>query len=52
MLAEDLGDAHVGDAEAELERLTLNPSVAPARVLAGKSEDQLPKLGINRLASA
>lgn len=47
--AKDLGDSHVGDPEAELEELALDPPVTPARVLPGKSEVELPKLRIASL---
>ena len=44
--AEDLGDAHVGDLEAELEQLALDSPVTPARVLTGEPKNELAQLGI------
>src|SRR5262249_9374377 len=41
-----LGDAHVGDLEAELERLTPDASVAPRGVLLSEPQDQLPSLAM------
>ena len=48
MLAQDLGDAHVGDLKAELEGFALDPTISPARVLAGEAEDQAPELQVRR----
>ena len=33
MLAQDLGDTHVGDLKAEHEGFALDPTISPARVL-------------------
>jgi len=46
LAAQDLGHAHVGELEAELERLTRDASVAPSWVLLGEPEDQLPSLAM------
>ena len=48
MLAQDLGDAHVGDLKAELEGFALDPTISKARVLAGEAEDQAPELQVRR----
>jgi hypothetical protein len=42
----------LGAAHAELEQFALDPAVAPAGVLAGQAEDQLPALGDQTGASA
>ena len=44
--AQDLGHPHVRDSKAELERLALNPAVAPARVLSGELKHQFPALRV------
>jgi hypothetical protein len=50
VLAQDLGDAGVGDAKAELESLALNAPVAPTGILAGQAKDEVAELRIARLA--
>jgi hypothetical protein len=42
----------VGAAHTELEQFALDPAVAPAGVLAGQAQDQLPTLGDQTGASA
>jgi hypothetical protein len=51
MLAQDLGDAHVGDLKAELDGFALDPTISPAAVLAGEAEDQAAELQGRRAAA-
>jgi hypothetical protein len=51
MLAQDLGDAHVGDLKTELEGFALDPTISPAGVLADEAEDQAPELQVTRAAA-
>jgi len=46
LAAQDPGHLRVGDPKAELERLTLNASVPPARILLGQPKNERPPLRI------
>ncbi len=39
---------HVGELEAELQDLALDPTVAPARILRGQAEDQVAEVRVAR----